>query len=140
MTAVALVGSWKLRLAQVEMAETGQRSDLYGPKPIGRAILADNGYVMFIITAGGRPVPTTESDSAGLFKSMMAYTGRYRIEDGDKLITTVDVSWHPGWIGSEQVRFFKLDGDVRSIRSALGTHPNFPGREVYGVLEWQREA
>src|SRR5262245_49612485 len=75
MTAVGLAGSWKLLSAQVEMADTGQRIDLYGPKPIGRAILTDSGYVTFILTAGDRPVPTTELDGAGLFKSMMAYTG-----------------------------------------------------------------
>jgi len=140
MTAVALAGSWKLLSAQVEMADTGQRINLYGPKPMGRAILTEGGYVTFILAAADRPVPTAESDGAGLFKSMMAYTGTYRLEDGDKIITSVDVAWHPGWIGSEQVRFFKLDGNVLSIRSALQTHPNFPGRELYGVLEWQREA
>jgi Lipocalin-like domain len=139
-TSAALVGSWKLLLVQVEMADTGQRIDIYGPSPVGRAILTESGYVTFVITARDRPVPTTELDGAGLFKSMMAYTGTYRIEDGNKLITTVDVSWHPGWVASEQARFFKLVGNVLSIRSARQTHPNFPGRELYGVLEWQREA
>ena len=74
MTTVALVGSWKLRLAQVEMADTGQRIDLFGPTPMGRAILTDSGYVTFILAAAGRPMPATEVDHAGLFKSMMAYT------------------------------------------------------------------
>jgi Lipocalin-like domain len=138
-TGDALVGSWKLLRIGVEMADTGQRIDLYGPNPVGRAILTDSGYVMFIITAGGRSVPRTESDRAGLFESMMAYTGTYRIEGDDKLITSVDGSWHPSWLVSEQVRFFKLNGDVLSIRSGLQTHPNFPGKELYGVLEWQRE-
>jgi hypothetical protein len=49
--------------------------------PIGRALLTDSGYVMFIITAGGRPVPRTESDRAGLYESMMADTGTYRIDE-----------------------------------------------------------
>ena len=140
MTVVTPVGSWKLLFVQVEMADTGQRIDIYGPSPVGRAIFTESGYVTFIITARDRPVPTTESDGAELFKSMMAYTGPYRIEDDDKLITTVDASWHPGWVASEQVRFFKLEGHVLSIRSALQSHPNFPGREAYGVLGWQREA
>ena len=55
---------------------------------MGRAILTDSGYVTFILTAGDRPVPTTELDAAGLFKSIMAYTGTCRFEDGDKIITT----------------------------------------------------
>jgi hypothetical protein len=70
MTGSALVGSWKLLLVQIEMADTGQQVDLYGSKPVGRAILTES-YATFIITAGGRPIPTTESDGAWLFKSMM---------------------------------------------------------------------
>jgi hypothetical protein len=138
-TADAVVGSWKLLRVGVEMADTGQRIDLYGAKPVGRMILTESGYATYLITAGDRHVPTTESDRAGLFESMMAYTGTYRIEGDDKLITSVDPSWHPGWLASEQVRFFKLNGDILSIRSALQTHPNFPGKELYGVIEWQRE-
>jgi Lipocalin-like domain len=125
-TADALVGSWKLLHIGVETADTGQRMDLYGPNPVGRAILTDSGHVMFIITAGGRPVPRTESDRAGLFESMMAYTGTYRVEGDDKIIASVDASWHPSWLASEQVWFFKLNGDVLSIRSGLQTHSEFP--------------
>jgi hypothetical protein len=38
-TAGAVVGSWKLLRIGVEMADTGQRIDLYGAKPVGRMIL-----------------------------------------------------------------------------------------------------
>jgi len=41
---------------------------------------------------------------------MLAYTGTYRVE-GDKWIAKVDVSWNPAWVGTEQPRFFRLDGD-----------------------------
>ena len=138
MNAANLVGSWKLRLIQVEAADTGLRTDLYGPHPVGRLIIAANGRLNAVITAGGRAPPKEDSDGATLFKSMMAYSGRYRIE-GDKFITSVDTAWHPGWVATEQVRFFTLVDDVLSIRSALQTHPNFPGQQLYGIIEWQRE-
>lgn len=66
--------------------------------------------MMAIMTAEGRVAPKTDQDRSALLKSMFAYTGMYRVE-GDKLITKVDVSWNPAWLGTEQVRFFKIDGD-----------------------------
>ena len=41
---------------------------------------------------------------------MVAYTGIYRVE-GDKWITKVDVAANPAWVGTEQTRFFRVDGD-----------------------------
>jgi hypothetical protein len=43
---------------------------------------------------------------------MIAYSGSCRVEDGDKLIIRVDTAWHPAWIGTERVRFFKVDSGV----------------------------
>ncbi len=63
-----------------------------------------------IVTGEGREAPKTDEDRAALFKSMFAYTGMYRVE-GDKVITKVDVSWNPAWVGKDQVRTFKIDGD-----------------------------
>jgi hypothetical protein len=34
----------------------------------------------------------------------------YRVE-GDKWITKVDVAANPGWVGTEQTRFFRVDGE-----------------------------
>jgi len=62
-----------------------------------------------MITGEGRKAPNTDQDRADLLKSMVAYTGMYRIE-GDKWITKVDVSGNPAWVGTEQARFFRFDG------------------------------
>jgi len=72
---------------------------------------------MFILTGDGRKAPNTDQDRADLFKSMFAYTGMYRLE-GEKWITKVDVSWNPAWVGTEQVRFFRFDGERRQVISA----------------------
>ena len=61
-------------------------------------------------TGEGRKAPNTDQDRADLLKSMVAYTGMYRIE-GDKWITKVDVSGNPAWVGTEQARFFRFDGN-----------------------------
>jgi hypothetical protein len=66
--------------------------------------------MMVMVTGEGRKPATTDQDRAGLLKSLTAYTGMYRIE-GDKWITKVDVASSPERIGTEQPRFFKIDGD-----------------------------
>jgi hypothetical protein len=69
---------------------------------------------------------------------VIAYSGSCRIEDEDKLIIKVDTAWHPGWIGSERIRFFIVDRGVLSITTAWQIHPSFPGRMARGVLTAQR--
>src|SRR2546430_7770363 len=43
-------------------------------------------------------------------------------------VTTVDVAWNPVWIGTEQVRFYKLEGDRLIVNTAWAPSPNSPGR------------
>jgi Lipocalin-like domain len=69
---------------------------------------------------------------------MMSYCGPFRIEGGDQFITDVEVSWHPGWLGTEQARTFSVADDALSITTAETLHPMFPGRKGRGVLKWQR--
>lgn len=135
--AASVVGTWELLSIQFEFADTGECVDLYGPNPSGFLIFTNGGRLMGIVTAAGRAIPKTEADRAGLFESMMAYSGKYRAEGGNKFVTVVDVAWHPAW-NDEQTRFFALDGDVLSITTAQQTIPQFPGRLGRGVLRWRR--
>lgn len=137
-TAQRLVGTWQIVSVQVEFADTGERRDMYGPNPSGFLILTENGRLMAILTSANRAAPTNDGERAALFESMMAYSGKFRIEGEDKFITAVDLAWHPAWSGTEQTRFFKLDGDTLSITTAPQIHPLFPERVGRGVLVWQR--
>ena len=51
---------------------------------------------------------------------MVAYSGIYRVE-GDKWIMKVDVAWDETWTGTEQLRFFKVEGDALTVTSPLTT-------------------
>ena len=137
--ATSLVGTWRLLSFQVEMADTGERVDLYGPDPHGRAVLTDDGYMMALVTAADRPVPTDQAGMAGAFRSLLAYSGPYRVE-GDKLITDCDLAWQPAWVGTEQVRPFAFDGERLTMRTAVQAHPAYPGRQVVIWLDWRRES
>src|SRR5208282_2448402 len=87
-----------------------------------------------------RPKPTdvnpTEPERAELHRTMTAYAGTYTLEQG-KVTHHVDISWNEAWTGTEQVRFFKLDGDTLTITTAPAKHPA-DGREGISILVWER--
>jgi hypothetical protein len=41
---------------------------------------------------------------------MLAYSGKYRI-DKNKIIINVDIAWDESWNGTEQVRYYQIEGD-----------------------------
>ena len=106
-----VIGVWKLVSHDIEVRATGQKESAYGRSPTGYAIFTAEGRVMFVLTGEGRKPAQTVQDRADLLDSLTAYTGMYRLE-GDKRTTKVDVAWNPAWVGTEQTRFFKLDGNL----------------------------
>ena len=129
-----LVGAWKLVSFKFESEGSDERRDVYDEHPQGFAILTET-RASFLLTAGDRlaTAPTSE-----LFDRMMAYSGRYRMQ-ADRIITTVDSAWHPSWLGTEQTRYFKHDGDTLSLISDFFELPKFPGRRLRGTAIWRRE-
>ncbi|WP_442869465.1 lipocalin-like domain-containing protein [Bradyrhizobium sp. CCBAU 11434] len=59
--------------------------------------------------------------------------------EGDRFTTKVDISWNELLTGQDQVRFFKLEGDKLSLRTAEQISAVYPGKKVVGTLEWERE-
>jgi hypothetical protein len=105
-----ILGIWRLVSREVESQTTGEREPDFGKNPTGNIIFTPEGRMMVVLTGEGRKAPNTDQDRADLFKSMLAYTGMYRVE-GDKWITKVDVSGNPALVGTEQTRYFRVDGD-----------------------------
>jgi hypothetical protein len=128
-----LPGWWKIASFHIELEDTGEWVNTYGVDPLGYMVITDD-RMMSILTSRER----TDKDDAALFETMMAYSGSCRIEDEVKLVIKVDAAWHPAWVGSEQLRFFNVDGDTLSITTAWQTHPKFPGRMARSVLTAQR--
>jgi hypothetical protein len=118
-----LVGNWRLVSFEREYQATGEREFPMGRTPTGYILFLAEGRMVVVITGDGRKAPTTDQDRAGLFNSMVAYTGSYRV-DGDKWVTTVDVSANPAWVGSEQTRSFRVTGDRLQEMTAWATRPD----------------
>ncbi len=120
-----ILGIWKLVSFEAEIQATGKKEPVMGQNPTGYVIFTPEGRAMFILTGEGRKAPKTIQDRADLLNSLVAYTDMYRIE-GDKWITKIDVAWNPEWIGTEQARFFKVDGDRLQVVTTWGVSPNWP--------------
>jgi len=111
-----VLGIWRLLSCELEYQETGEHRPALGKNPQGYIIFTSEGRFMALLTGGGRKAPDTDREWAKLMISMSAYSGMYRLE-GDRWITKVDVSWHPAWVGTEQVRFFRIEGDRLFVTS-----------------------
>ena len=120
----ALVGTWRLVSYDVEVRATGVRFPAMGERPTGYTIFSPEGRVWFMLTGDGRRPGDTDAERADLLETLIAYTGRYRIEDDD-WITAVDVAWNPAWVGTEQRRQFALDGNRLQVLTPWRVMPNW---------------
>jgi hypothetical protein len=98
-----------------EAIATDQRSRPFGDHPDGYLSYSADGRMYAIGVAGDRPksdpVLLTDQEKVKLLESMSAYAGTYAA-DGEKVVHCVDTSWNGSWTGTDQVRFYKLDGDT----------------------------
>ena len=137
-TEPSLLGIWKLKAFYLEPVDGDTRIDAFGLNPRGVLMLHPDGRMCAVITPGEQPVPTTDAERAAAFGKLIAYSGRFRLEPPDRFVTSVDVAWAPDWVGTDQQRTFRLDGDKLDIVSAPVRLPNIDGL-VRGVMAWERE-
>jgi hypothetical protein len=134
-----IVGTWKLVSVAYEDQATKERTPVYGAHPKGIQIATPEGRWLALMTAEGRGVPQSDDERANALKTMIAYTGRYRVEGGN-VITKVEAAWNEAWVGTEQVRAIRFDGETLLLQSPPMPHPNIGGRVVRVIVAWQRES
>jgi lipocalin-like protein len=132
-----LIGTWKLVSWQV-IVENQPSQNVFGSHPKGFLILTRGGRSIVVTTAENRRPGMGDAERAALHKSMLAYSGKYRIE-GNDFITVVDVSWNEEWNGTEQRRHFRIEGDRLFIESAPAPSIVSPGKTDFRRIVWQRE-
>jgi hypothetical protein len=129
------VGLWRLCEFVREYQATGEREYPMGFAPTGYILFLPEARMAVVITGDGRKAPTTDQGRAGLFNSLVAYTGPYRA-DGEKWINTVEVSANPAWVGTEQTQSFQLTGDRLQEMTAWAARPD--NRMARVVITYQR--
>jgi hypothetical protein len=135
----ALAGAWRVVSAYVEFADTGETADTLGASPEGWIVFSEGGRMIGMLTAAGRKDASADGDFERLFKSMVAYSGAVQVDEPQgKFVNRVDTAWQPGWVGTEQVRYFTVDEDVLNIRSAEQTLPQFGDRRLTSIVTFRR--
>jgi hypothetical protein len=134
----ALVGVWKLLSYQTEFQDGSPKRAMFGEHPKGYIIFTSESRLMAVIEAEGRESPSTDSDRAALLKTLIAYSGKYRVE-GNQWIASVDTAWNPAWDGTDQVRKFQIIGNRLMVTSTWQAAVNFPGSPLSrGSLVFER--
>jgi hypothetical protein len=133
-----LVGSWRVLSYEFEFQDGGERAMPLGSRPNGYVILGSDGRMMAYLEASNRRPPRNDQERAEAYRTMNAYTGRYRVE-GTQWVTKVDGAWNVEWIGGEQARAFELAGNRLTVTGQWNANPLYGGRIARGRLTFERE-
>ena len=135
----ALLGTWKLKSFIREVAGTGERYDQMGADPDGYLSYGADGRMLAFFVSGNQAHPRaepTDEERVSLHKGMLAYGGTYQLSPG-KVVHHIDIEWDGRRLGSEQVRFYTIDGDKLVIKTEPNKSP-VDGREGVGLLIFER--
>ena len=89
--------------------------------------------MMAYLEAANRKPPRNDQERAEAYRTMNAYTGRYRVE-GNQWVTKVDAAWNVEWVGVEQARSFTLSGDQLKVTSQWNVNELYGGKVARGHL------
>lgn len=113
-----------------ENDSTGRLYEPYGAAPTGLFVYAPTGQLSIHIMrslvvgpfAGGDDHPT-DAERRELLASYMGYFGTYTITSDSTVIHRVRGGTLPSYIGTEQLRFYRIRGDSLTIGGSKDTWP-----------------
>ena len=130
----SIVGTY--RLVKNDVRLDGVPVQPMGPSQHGYMVITPQ-VLVFLYTADVRRKGTTPEAKVGLYDSMAAYAGRYRVE-GDKLIVAVDTAWNEVWAGAEQTRTIERAGKRLSLIAAPQPSSTQAGKTLTSRSDWER--
>jgi hypothetical protein len=139
-----LNGTWRLVSAEdVHPDGSSQPFPEYGPHPIGYLMYDSTGHMCVTLANPNPPhwadpAKPTDAERALTHRGMEAYCGTYEVREKEgQVIHRPEVAEWPHYIGSDQVRNFRFEGD-RLILSLEETIPNGGWRR--SRITWERVA
>ncbi len=134
-----LLGTWKLKSFVREISGTGEHYNQMGEQPDGYISYAADGRMLAFFVSADQPHPLaepTDDERIKLQKSMLAYGGTYKLLPG-KVTHHIDIEWDGRRLGTDQVRFYTVEGDKLVIKTEPNKSP-IDGREGVGILTFER--
>ena len=137
--AESVVGTWRLKRWETRAADGTVRYPL-GEDAVGYLSYTPGGHMSVSLMRAGRAafasddlLGGTPEERAAAAAGYVSYGGRYELRDG-AVIDHVELSLFPNWVGVEQVRFGRVEGDELTIT----TGPLRVGGESVSRLVWER--
>ena len=139
-----LIGAWSLVDVVEEPLDGSPQRWPHGERPIGLILYTPDGYMSAQIMTRDRGAirspdwsDLSDEDYAEEARGYFAYSGSYEVDEPAGTVThSVQVALFPGWVGSEQVRVAKLDGDALVLSTAS---PVLSGEKLVTTrLSWMR--
>ncbi len=137
-----LFGIWSL-VSIDSQADDGTITYPYGTSVGGLLIIDSRGYFSGHFMDMNRP-PFTANDPRGgtpeetkaAFDGYGGYYGTFDIDEAkEAIIYHAKGAWFPNFIGQDQVRYYRFEGN----RMTISTAPmQFGGRTIVGHLTWER--
>jgi hypothetical protein len=135
-----LLGVWTLVAYEFRSAN-GAVTYPFGEHPQGYIMYTQDGFMSVGFMSGDRPSfksgdlrGGSDAEKAAAYSTYFSYCGRYELRD-EKVVHHIEVSLYPNWIGKDQERFWKLDGE----RLTFSTPPLlYEGSEQTGYLFWKK--
>lgn len=140
---MGLAGTYRLLSCEMHWSD-GKVEHPYGAAPEGLLVYTGDGFVtghlmkrdVTPLSAGARRANAQEVREA--FLGYLGYYGTFAVDFAAGTVTHhVLGSWHPNWVGTDQVRRFRCEGDRLVIET-----PPIPsgGRRYVTRLVWRKQA
>lgn len=138
-TAQDLIGTWRL-VSYTFTTDDGQVIAPYGPAPVGQIMYhPDGGMAAHIMDAERPSVPRDLASLDGetaktALAGYQSYCGVWHL-DGDVVVHSVTAALVSDWVGTDQRRDARLEGDVLTLGAQGIRLGGQPGRSV---IVWRR--
>ena len=136
-----LVGTWRLLSFTSEILQTKRVMNPFGAHPDGLLTYTADGRMILILINPSRQPPAapapTDAEAVRMYRTMIAYAGTYRV-DGNRVVHHIQIAWNQRWAGTDQQRFFKIEGDRLTITTAPLKSTVLHGETVVSSLVLER--
>jgi hypothetical protein len=141
--AAKFYGTWRL-ISCVAQSPDGQTLYPFGKNAQGRASFEPGRFSFQVLNperrkfASADPRDATEQEVRVAFTGYLAYYGSFIVKEDESIIVNhVEAASIPNWIGSDQVRHYRFEGNHLILRT-----PPLPrdGVELVMTLTWERLA
>jgi hypothetical protein len=126
-----IVGTWKLVSTEETLKDGSTRSfPAFGPHATGFLMYQRDGYMCAVIASPDRvkwanTAHATPEEKLAADRGTLAYGGRYEIDVKQKqIIHLPEVASDPAYVGSRQVRPYRLDGSLLVFSDVENDHPS----------------